>query len=97
MIQHFTLTANVHEGETPEGTTYLLMAVSEERNEKWASGPLTPGEYRKSLQNSQLSDEQIEAPIRTAQQMQFKAQDGKDMLFIEDELRKMKLQRIPAK
>ncbi len=25
------------------------------------------------------------------------AQDGKDMLFMEDELRKMKLERIPAK
>ena len=95
MIQHFTLTANVHKGAKAEETTYLLMAVSEERNEKWASGPLTAGEYRKALHGSQLTAQQIEAPIKEQAPVEFKATDGKHMLFLEDELRKMNLQRIP--
>lgn len=95
MIQHFTLTANVHKGTSPEETTYILMAVCEERNEKWSSGPLNAAELRKALHGSQLSNEQIEEPVLRANQVTFKAEDGKNMLFLEDELKKMHLERIP--
>ncbi len=94
MIQHFTLTANVHKGAMSDATTYILMAVCEERNEKWASGPLNAAELHKALGGSQLSLKQIEEPILSANQVTFKAPDGKNMLFLEDELKKMNLQRI---
>ena len=95
MIQHFILTANVQQGPTPEESTFTLMAVCEERNEKWSSGPLSTAELRKALHGSQLSNEQIDEPILRQKQITFKAENGKNMLFLEDELKKMQLERIP--
>ena len=94
MIQHFTLTAKVSGVANSAGTIYTLMAVCEERNEKWTSGPLTAAGYRSALKASRLSEEQIEDPIHSGKQVEFKTEDGKNMLFLEMELHKMGLHKI---